>query len=229
MRSLFLLVGLVLSLGACAEESSAPAASASTESYVEGQHYIKLLAPVPTIVGSDKVEVTEIFRFGCPACFQFSKSLQKWDPTKPSFIEFVPNPVVWNEQTKRRAQVYYTAKKLGVGDETAQAIFEALHIKAKTRADVANAFMKDDQILNHFESLGVDREKAEKMLGSFSIRSQVNQADGRARAFAISGTPEIFVDGRYRITTSSAGSFDGMLKVATFVAEKVAAEKGIAK
>jgi len=107
------------------------------------------------------------------------------------------------------------------------AIFEALHINAKSRADIANAFMKDDQILEHFVSVGVDKEKAEKMLGSFSIRSQVNQADGRARAFAVSGTPEIFVDGRYRITTSSAGSFEGMLQVASYVAELVAKEKGI--
>jgi thiol:disulfide interchange protein DsbA len=229
MRSLILVLGFVLSLVACAEEPPAAAAPGGDDLYKEGQHYIKMLAPVPSIVGADKVEVTEIFRFGCPACFQFSKNVETWEASKPAFVEFVPNPVVWNEQTKKRAQVYYAAKKLGVADQTAKAIFESLHVTAKSRADVANAFMKEAQILDHFVAVGVEREKAKKMLDSFSVRSLVNQADGRARAFAVSGTPEIFVDGRYRITTSSAGSFENMLKVATFVAGKVAAERGISK
>jgi len=223
MRYWLTAFGFLLSLAACAQD----APSVAGGKYIEGTHYQKMLAPVPTIVGADKVEITEIFRYGCPACFHFEKAYAKWAAQKPGFIEFVKNPVIWDNTTKIHAQAYYTGKKLGVGDEISDAIFQAIHVNAKTRSEALNAMTKEGDILAAYESFGVEKAAAEKMYGSFGIKSMVNQADGRARAFAVSGTPEIFVDGRYRITTSTAGSFEAMLDIATYLAAKIAQEKGI--
>ena len=75
----------------------------TAETYKEGEHYLPLSTPVPTIVGKNKVEVTEIFRFGCGACYHFEKNLKVWKEAKPVQAELVKNPVVWNDATKQRA------------------------------------------------------------------------------------------------------------------------------
>lgn len=224
MRYLIIAASFLFSLAACAQESQPPA----VEKYIEGTHYMRLAAPVPSIVDTTKqVEVTEVFRFGCPACARFEDAIGAWKQSKPAYIAFHKNPVVWNDVTERRAAVYFAGKALGLEQETSAAIFDAIHEKATSKREANTALTKEEDILAMFVSLGADQGKAEKMLKSFGVKSMVNKADGRARSFAVTGTPEIFVDGRYRVTVSSAGSFEQMLAIASFVAEKIAKERGI--
>ena len=131
----------------------------------------------------------------------------------------VKNPVVWNKDTSTRARIYFTAQALGVADEASSKIFTAIHAgKGK------NALLKEDDIAAMFETLGVDSEKFKKMYNNFLVTSKVNQADARSRSFAVAGTPEIFVNGKYRVTVNSAGSQKGMLEVAKHLIEKIRAE-----
>lgn len=225
MRYWLLALSFLIPLSACAQE----AAESPAAKYVEGKHYSRLKAPVPTVVDKTSVEITEIFRFGCPACARFEESANVWKKTKAPYIEFIKNPVVWNKVTVQRATVFYAGKALGLEDETSQAIFSAIHEKATSAKAANSALTKDDDILAMFEGLGVERARAEKMLGSFGVKSMVNKADGRARSFAINGTPEIFVDGRYRITTSNAQDYAEMLDIASFLSEQIAKERGIIK
>lgn len=226
MRYWLLVTSFLFSLVACAQE--APVAGA--QSFVEGKHYTRLSAPVPSVVDtSSAVEVTEVFRFGCPACANFEKAAIAWKATKPAYITFVKNPVVWNPATEKRAAAYYAGKALGFEQEAANAIFDAIHEKATSQKQANTALTKDADIVNMLVSLGADKAKAEKMLTSFGIKSMVNKADGRARSFAVAGTPEVFVDGRYRITVSGAGGYSQMLDVATYLATKIAKERGIAQ
>lgn len=223
MRYWLLVVGFLSSLAACAQE-----APSSSGKYVEGKHYAAIKAPVPTVVDNSKqVEVTEVFRFGCPACARFETAAKNWKASKAPYIEFVKNPVVWNKVTEKRAAVYFTGKFLGLEQETADAIFAAIHEKATSQAQANSALTKDADILAMFESLGADKAKAESLLKGFGVKAMVNKADGRTRSFAISGTPEIFVDGRYSITTKNAKDYGEMLEIASFLAEKIAKERGI--
>jgi thiol:disulfide interchange protein DsbA len=50
--------------------------------------------------------------------------------------------------------------------------------------------------------------------------SMVNQAKSRVRGYRVQGTPEVIVNGKYRVSSRNAGSFNGMLKVAEFLIEK---------
>lgn len=227
MRYWLLVLSFLIPLTACAQE--APESQAAGM-YVEGKHYTRLKAPVPTVVNQKtSIEVTEVFRFGCPACARFEQAALTWKKTKAPYVEFIKNPVVWNKVTEKRAAVYFAGKALGVEDQTSLAIFDAIHEKATNAKEANTALTKDADILAMFEGLGVDSVRAEKMLNSFGVKSLVNKSDGRARSFAINGTPEIFVDGRYRITTSNAKDYAEMLAIASFLAAKVAAERGIAE
>ena len=48
----------------------------------------------------------------------------------------------------------------------------------------------------------------------------VNQAKARTAGYRVQGTPEVIVNGKYRVSSRNAGSMDGMLKVADFLIEK---------
>ncbi len=76
-----------------------------------------------------------------------------------------------------------------------------------------------------FEKHGVSEEDFRKTYRSFGVVSQVNIANSKARGYGITGTPEVVVDGQYRISARMAGSQDKMLQVAEFLVNKIRAEK----
>jgi thiol:disulfide interchange protein DsbA len=52
------------------------------------------------------------------------------------------------------------------------------------------------------------------------MTSMVNQAKARVRGYRVQGTPEVIVNGKYRVSSRNAGGFEGMLNVADFLIEK---------
>ena len=87
MRYWILALGLLGSLAACAKDETT--AAPAVEKFIENKHYTKLLAPVPTIVEGDSVEISEVFRFGCPACFRFEAAVKEWKKTKTAYIKLI--------------------------------------------------------------------------------------------------------------------------------------------
>ena len=55
----------------------------------------------PTNVGPGKVEVVEVFWFGCPHCAALEPFIQSWLKNKPAYIEFVRVPVMWGPRIER--------------------------------------------------------------------------------------------------------------------------------
>jgi len=204
-------------------ENAAPAvtpmlAPADTK-YVEGKHYTKLDTPVKTITG-DNVEVTEVFSYGCIHCFHFEPVAQNWKASIPEGAEFVQNPAVFNSAWEYYARIFYTAKALDVFNPVHEEVFKALHVgrkRLKSESDVAAIFV----------AAGVDEAKFKETFNSFGVSSQVQMADSRARGFGTTGTPELIIDGRYRVTSSMAGNHQGMFNVANYLIEKIKKEKAM--
>ena len=59
---------------------------------------------------------------------------------------------------------------------------------------------------------------------SFGMTSMVNQAKARVRSYRTQGTPEIIVNGKYRVSTRNTGGFSGMLSVAEFLIQQERAQ-----
>lgn len=203
-RTLLTLSLLMLGPMACAQTSNEP--------YQEGVHYTAFAQPV-RVQNPNKINVTEVFWYGCSHCFTFEPMVQAWSAKLPNDVVFHHSPAMWNGVMRLHAQTYYTAKALKALDQVHQPIFNALNLERKRLAS-------QGEIEQLFVKQGIDAEKFEKAWGSFGVRSQVQQADARARAYKISGTPEVIVNGRYRITTAMAKGQANMLKVAEFLIEK---------
>lgn len=205
MRFLVALFAVFLSLAACAEQ--APKAT-----YVAGQHYIVIDQPVRT-VDPKKIEVAEIFSYHCGHCFNFEPALQAWKKQQPDDVVVVQTHAMWNPQMENLARAFYTIKALKIEDKAHMAVFNAIHLERKN-------FNTADQWAEFLSAYGTDKASVLKTFNSFGVGSQVKQADARARGYGITGTPEMVVNGKYRITSSKLSGHAEMLKVADFLIEK---------
>lgn len=185
---------------------------AETEKYQAGIHYEVLPQPIRT-ADATKIEVNEVFSYTCGHCFNFEAVLHPWSKKLAADVDFQQTPAVWQPSLEPFARAYYSAVMLGVLDQTHMTIFEALHVKKqplRSEADFAAIF----------DAAGVDGLRFSKAYNSFGMTSMVNQAKARVRGYRVQGTPEVIVNGKYRVSSRNAGGFDGMLNVADFLIEK---------
>ncbi|MEH6548539.1 MAG: thiol:disulfide interchange protein DsbA/DsbL [Pseudomonadales bacterium] len=201
-----LLFALLLPLVACAQETETPV------SYQEGTHYQRLDTPFTTR-HPGKVVINEFFWYGCGHCFSFEPLVTAFTADLPEGIVFEGSPAMWNARMELHARAYYTAIALGKEAELHEAIFAAINVDR-------NPLATEDELADFFAKYGVEPEQFAKAFNSFGVSSQVRQADARARSAKIEGTPELVVNGKYRISSRMAGSQAGMLKVALYLAEK---------
>ena len=203
---------LILTLSVIFGLAGATAVSAEGETYVEGKDY-DVISPAIRTANPDKVEVVEFFWYGCGHCYTFEPMITQWKKSLPEYVDFVGSPAVWNQPMELHAKAYYAAKALDALDPMHMVIFQAMNVDRKRLAS-------EQEIAALFTANGVSEADFSKAYNSFGIDSQVRQANAKARAAKITGTPEMVVNGKYRISTRKAGSQANMLKVANFLIEK---------
>ncbi|WP_052691857.1 thiol:disulfide interchange protein DsbA/DsbL [Teredinibacter purpureus] len=188
------------------------------DQFIAGTHYEKLPIAVKTITGN-KIEVTEVFSYACIHCYHFEKVAKSWVATMPEGVEFVQNPAIFNKAWAYYARIYYTAKALKVLDPVHDQVFESIHVKGNRLGDV-------EDVAAIFAAAGIENDKFNSTFESFGVSSQVQQADTRvSKGFKTQGTPELIIDGRYRVTTAMAGNHPNMFKVVNFLIAKIKDEK----
>lgn len=195
-------------------------AQAVAPAFQEGVHYFLLADPVRPR-DPKKIEVVEVFQYGCPHCFRFDPLVKAWQKNLASDVDFYRLPVIWNAPGQLHAQAFYAAQALGVLDKMNDALFAAIHVQN-------NPLNTQDSIAQLFAGNGVDPEQFAKAFNSFGVTSQVNQAKARTLSYKIDGTPELIVAGKYRIDGKSFSgpglterdSHQKMLEVANFLIAK---------
>lgn len=198
-----LLVGLMIALGTVA---------ATADEFNEGQHYERLSPPQPTTTG-DKVEVVELFWYGCPHCYAFEPAIAEWLKHKADFVEFVRVPAVFAKNWEVHARAYYAAQQLEVLEQIHRPLFEALH-------DEKRKLLSEDELAGFFAEYGVSAEAFHAAFNSFDVDTKTRHAIALTRSYGISGVPSIIVNGKYRSSAQSTGTYDNLLKLVDFLADK---------
>ena len=72
-------------------------AAANAATWVEGQHYSVISPAQRTNVPAGKVEVMEVFSYGCPACNSFEPTMKKLKAGLPTNAQVVYLPASWNK------------------------------------------------------------------------------------------------------------------------------------
>lgn len=180
----------------------------------EGIEY-KLVDPPVRTANPDKVEVVEMFWYGCPHCYRFEPALAKWKKSLPANVEFTripaifPNRPVW----ELHARAFYTAELLGVLDKIHAPLFNAIHHQHKNINSKA-------ALQAFFEKQGVSKQDFEQTFDSFGVQMKVNRAADLTRRYGIGGVPTMVIDGKYQTHGSLTDGHDGMLKVVDFLIKK---------
>jgi protein dithiol oxidoreductase (disulfide-forming) len=216
-----LLVGSFLPFMVQAQDPVTTPVSAPVEKYQAGKHYQVIPVPVHT-ANPEKIEVNEVFWYGCPHCYHFEAILEPWAKKLADDVDFERTPAIYRPAMEVHARAYYAAKQLNVLDAMHLIIFKAMQEEKK-------ALSNENDIAALFAAHGVSEEEAHKAYNSFSVQSQTRQADARTRSYGVEGTPEIIVNGKYRVSSSDTGSQEAMLSVASFLIEKERKGKGSSK
>jgi thiol:disulfide interchange protein DsbA len=186
--------------------------------YEEGMEYLKLDKPVATTVAGDKVEVRELFWYGCPHCYHLEPTLNNWLKNKPEAAEFIRQPAIFSKQWAFDAMHYYTLENLGLIEKLHEPLFALIHEKNKR-------FRSNEDFINWVAGFGVDKEKVEKTLKSFSTKTKVRKAAVNTNKYKITGVPVIIVAGKYVTDASHAGNRNEMFKVVDFLVQKESENK----
>ena len=185
---------------------------AQAEEYVAGRHYEILDSPSVTRDPS-KVEVVEVFWFGCNHCFALESYILPWKKTLPKDVDYWKSHATWNPTLKIHARLFYSAKALGIEDKIVSGAFTA--IQREGRFLTGNS-----ELVYFFRGFGVEKEKYLSVSNSFGVNNAVKQADNRMRQWTITGVPTLIVNGKYKVSGTREVGTDRLLDVVDFLIEK---------
>lgn len=205
-RALILLVALLTGSGTLDAGARAPepsAASTALSKWQAGTNY-KLVAPQPTSVASGKVEVNEVFWYGCGHCYELDPALESWKAEKPSYVEFVRVPVIWGPVQRQHAKLYYTLQALH-RPELHTKVFDAIHqqgVPLSARNEVEARAMQ----FAFFNREGVTEKEFDAAYDSMTVATNMTRAEEFTKKFAVASVPIMVVNGKYVTSISEAGT-----------------------
>lgn len=175
--------------------------------FAQNQAYSTLDAPMMT--DGDGVEVREFFSYACPHCADFEPQIGAWTERMGDQVTVVHTPVTFGRSSwEVLARAYFAADALGIIQDTHTLMFQAIHQQGRRFPDAA-------AVAEFYASVAdVSEQDVVDAMNSFSVTSQINQANRLVSEYGVPGTPAVAVAGKYLIDVRAAGGQAGMLEVA---------------
>lgn len=127
----------------------------------EAPKYEVLDPPQATKTGN-KIEIVEVFWYGCPHCYSLEPYLEKWQETKPDDVEFRRIPGVLRKNWLPHARAYFTAEILGILDKIHKPLFDAIHSENKN-------IMDEKELRDFFVKQGIKKDDFNKVYQSEEV------------------------------------------------------------
>lgn len=176
------------------------------------------LTPAQPVQNPDKIEVIEFFWYGCPHCYSLEPSMLAWLKTKPENVEFIRQPAVFSDVWGKHAKAFFTAEALGIGEKVHADFFDAIQNKKQK-------LTSEDELAKFFAAHGVKDEDFRAAYNSFMVDAKMRQAETMGARYGITGVPAIIVNGKYRVTASTAKSQENMIAVTNQLIQQEAQTK----
>lgn len=199
MRNLILSAALVTaSLFGMTAQAAAPIEA--------GKQYVQLSSAVPVAVPG-KIEVVELFWYGCPHCYDFEPTINPWVEKLPKDVNFVRIPAMFGGPWDAHGQLFLTLEAMGVERKVHAAVFEAIQKEHKK-------LLTPEEMADFVATKGIDKDKFLATFNSFAVKGQIAKARELAKKYEISGVPTMIVNGKYRFDLGTAGGPEATLDVA---------------
>lgn len=200
--------------------------AAAAAKWTEGENYFLIESTqarsTPDTVEADTVEVVEVFSYGCPHCHDFEPFAQKIRAGLPQGAEFVSLPAGFGRAAWQTfAHGYFAAQALGIADKAHSAMFEAIY--AEQSVSAVNPTL--EELATVYANYGVEAQTFLDTAKSFGVKAMYKRAEDRIQGWAVTGTPTIIVNDRYRFNVASAGGFAQSVELAQWLVEKELANR----
>jgi protein dithiol oxidoreductase (disulfide-forming) len=208
------------------------ATAAQAANWVAGKHYSVIPQAQRTNVAPGKVEVMEVFSYGCPACNAFRPTMKKLKASLPANAQLVYLPASWNnaEAWPMFQRAYLTAVSLGVADKAHDAMFDAIWTTGElgvsdpqTRRLKTKLPTIEDAAKFYQRVTGVKAADFVAASKSFGVDLKMRQADGQIVAMQVSGTPTLVVNGKYRVNNENLNTADEIIELVRFLVARESA------
>ncbi|KPX27250.1 Thiol:disulfide interchange protein [Pseudomonas syringae pv. delphinii] len=186
-----------------------------------GKQYVELTSAVPVAVPG-KIEVVELFWYGCPHCYAFEPTINPWVEKLPSDVNFVRIPAMFGGPWDAHGHLFITLDTMGVEHKVHAAVFEAIQKGGKRLTD------KND-MADFVATQGVNKDDFLKTFDSFAVKGKIAQYKELAKKYEVTGVPTMIVNGKYRFDLGSAGGPEKTLQVADQLIDKERAAAKAAK
>jgi thiol:disulfide interchange protein DsbA len=204
------------------------ATSRADTNWVEGKNYFKIQPAQPTSTPG-KIEVMEVFSYGCPACNHFYPTAEKIRAALPPNAVMVYLPAAFNtaEDWPMFQRAYLTALAMGISEKTHGAMFDAIW----KNGELAITDPQTDRLKNPLPSIedaakfyarktGIKADDFVATSKSFSIDAQMRRADQLIKTYKVPSTPTMIINGKYRLDTTSAGGLDQIVELVKYLVAK---------
>ncbi|MGV8842206.1 MAG: thiol:disulfide interchange protein DsbA/DsbL [Pseudomonas sp.] len=191
---------------------TATVTATAAEPIEAGKQYEQLSSPVQVAVPG-KIEVVELFWYGCPHCYQFEATINPWVEQLPDDVSFLRIPALFGGQWNVHGQMFLTLEAMQVEQKVHTAVFEGIHTDGKKLAT-------PEEMAEFLATQGIDKEAFLNTYNSFAVKGQMEKAKKLAMAYQISGVPVMIVNGKYRFDLGSAGGPQRTLDVADYLIAK---------
>jgi thiol:disulfide interchange protein DsbA len=203
---------------------------AAAAPWTEGVQYSRVEPAQLTALGPGKIEVTEVFSYGCPYCNSFVSTADALRASLPANaqIDYLPADFSPAEDFPMFQRAYFTAQALGVADRMHHAMFDAvwktgelavedsrthaLRRPLPSLADVAAFYQRHT---------GIPAAKFLATASSFWVESKISNCDALIRAYQVPGTPCIIVDGMYRVNMEAIRSPQELIQLVDWLVGQV--------
>ena len=171
-----------------------------------GKQYVELSSAVPVSVPG-KIEVVEMFWYGCPHCYAFEPTINPWIAKLPADVHFIRVPALFGGPWDAHGQLFITLDTMGVEAKVHTAVFDAIQKEHKKLVDPAD-------MADFVATQGVDKAKFLETFNSFAVKGKMAQYKELAKKYEITGVPTMIVNGKYRFDLGTAGGPEAALAVA---------------
>jgi len=186
-----------------------------------GKQYVELSSAVP-VAQPGKIEVVELFWYGCPHCYAFEPTINPWVEKLPSDVNFIRIPAMFGGPWDAHGQLFITLDMMGVEHKVHAAVFDAIQKGGKRLTD------KND-MADFVATQGVDKDEFLKTFDSFAVKGKIAQYKELAKKYEVTGVPTMIVNGKYRFDLGTSGGPEATLQVADQLIAKERAANQAAK
>ena len=212
LRTQFLLFYFLIALLGCSNDEQTTFEAGNGEKFRAGVHY-ELLDNPTKVRDPSKIEVTEVFWFGCNHCYALEPYIARWKRDIPLDVTFIKSPATWNDMLKTHATIYYTAKALGIEQQFVPAAFNTIQNEGKMLTG-------NTELEYYFRGFDVQKDRYKAVSTSFGVRNAVDQADKKMKEWKVTGVPSLVVNGKYKVAASRSVRTDELFDVVDFLIEK---------